>query len=78
MDFKLLQINKPNILTIEQFSKLPTKRMLTYYKKARSMDGWGVCQCCGESLSDTDSKLRSSVLEYRKQMKKLLDSRENV
>ncbi len=79
---KLFQykLDHENLLTIESADKLPTHRLLTYFKKYRTMRYAGICGCCGERYPrDEDQKqYYDDCGIYIDQLKKILDNREHV
>lgn len=67
-------------LTSEQLEKLPTPRLLNYYKSKRGLRYLFMCDCWGEkqfsSLEDEEySKL---AIEYVDNIKAILDTREHL
>ena len=64
-------------LTLEALDKLPTPRLLAYYKKHRWLDHAGMGEF-GEFDEDDDYKKNGIGLSYRNQIKKILDTRRNV
>lgn len=63
---------------LSDLKKLPTKRLLTYYRKYRSGRNFGKCGCCGE-FRNTDNKNMNKVLNiYLNGVKSLLDNREHI
>ncbi len=66
------------LLTIEQANKLTTKRLLAYYKKKRWLWWICCCECCGELLTQEDAVINGMARSYRDEIKKILDTRENV
>ncbi len=69
---------KYNALSMEQLKKLPTPRLLAYYKRYRHL-GWSYsCWCCDELLTKKDRLLNSIANEYLDAIKALLDTREHV
>lgn len=68
----------PTYLSDEQMKKLPTKRLLAYYKKYRSKRSYGVCGCCGEILDQDDVAVNEQFNAYLDRIKSELDTRENV
>ena len=89
---KLKKQRKKKVYTIEQLSKLNTKRLLAFYKKDRKdyfrFVGGGWCECCGEPMVDIYpddeyyTKERPQIeKEWRgflDEIKNVLDSREHV
>lgn len=69
---------RPNALTWEQLEKLPTPRLLAYYKKYRGWRWFGVCGCCGEILDTDDVHHNFVANEYLDGIKSILDKREHV
>ena len=67
-----------NPLTLEQCEKLPTPRLLAYYKKHRWLGGVGQCDCCGELLTKEDQEINDVANAYRDAIKVILDRREHV
>ena len=67
----------PSLLTIEACAKLPTPRLLAYYKKKRLLrqpsEGW--CECCSDYHNEADWEAGN---EYMNGVKTLLDGREHV
>lgn len=69
---------KYNALSMEQLKKLPTPRLLSYYKKYRYLGWFYQCGCCGEMLTKKDALLNGIANEYLDAIKVLLDTREHV
>jgi len=74
-----------NLLTIEALDKLPTPRLLAYFKRIRSgVFGSAVCDCCGESVSeiygeDSNENIRHLKLDqHYAAVKKILSGRCHV
>lgn len=44
--FEHMKNNSVNLLSIEECKKLPTPRLLAYYKKHRHLRHFGCCECC--------------------------------
>jgi len=69
---------KYNALSLDELGKLPTHRLLAYYKKHRSLRLRGQCECCGECLTSRDGTLNMLANEYMDHIKEILDTREHV
>ena len=67
-----------NALSLEECEKLPTPRLLTYYKKYRWLGRIGQCGCCGECLTQEDEDANQVANKYRAAIKTILDKREHV
>ena len=67
-----------SVLSIEDCKKLPTPRLLSYYKKHRHMRRIGLCSCCGELLTKKDNEDYKIANDYFDVIKNILDSREHV
>ncbi len=66
-------IQEFNLLSLEQCEKLPTHRLLAYYKSRRYLRDVG-----GEYYGDWDEPLNKEANEYMDAIKKILDSREHI
>ncbi len=69
-----------NLLTIDKFKELPTKRALVYFKKYRKIEHLGTCSCCGEKYPH-DSATRefyNDCVLYVNQMRVHLNTLEHV
>lgn len=79
------------IKDIKEVDKLPTKRLLSYYKARRkdriSFVGAHTCECCGETdwdLSPNNEYSKELLKDYKiieqhlKEVKELLSKREHV
>lgn len=66
--------------SLETIDRLPTKRLLTYFKKHKKKKYWFVCGCCGERLfyNEQDKKDDYLLQKYFKIVKEMLDEREHV
>ena len=73
-------LKKFELQPIDKLEKLPTKRLLAYFKKHRKSEYHFVCGCCGEHLYYTEqNKIDDKMLsEYFKEVRELLNSREHV
>lgn len=73
---------KRNALTMEQLGKLPTPRILAYYKKYRHLRYWNVRWCCEfhcEDISNARDEMLTAIgTEYIDAIKALLDTRGHV
>ncbi len=69
-----------NWLSIEQLSKLTTKRLLAYYKKHRRVRWFGMCSCCGEKnpINKEEKLFFEDLEQYANNIQKLLNTREHV
>ena len=81
MDLKTF-IKGQKLLTIEQLEKLPTKRLITYYKKYIRGRGMGVSddyviECDCETCMN-EKEWIAVINEYREEAKKIMNGRENV
>ena len=68
----------PSALTIEQCEKLPTKRLLTYYKKHRSQlfqSMYDNCVCDG---NNNVCEVCTNIKPYFEKIKAILNTREHV
>ena len=71
-------------ITIKNAEKLPTKRLLTYFKKyGRSWTSKWFCDRCGDYLCEdeyTPEEIdgHDKEQEYWKNIKNILDKRENI
>ena len=65
-------------LTLEQCEKLPTPRLLAYYKKHRWLENYGRCDCCGEFLDEDDAKQNKVTQTYHSAIQNILNTREHV
>lgn len=69
----------PGSLSIEQCKKLPTPRLLKYYRKYRGYRHIGKCSCCRGAIPyGSDVKANDIANEYLDGVKAILDSREHV
>ena len=68
------------LISIENLDKLPTHRLLAYFKKNRGLRYSGICPCCGERYpEDKEEKQYYDDCElYVQQIKELLNTREHV
>lgn len=70
------------MLSADELEKLPTKRLLSFYKKVRPYFRGYIaghyCECCGTPTCDLYSKLKTSEENYknRLQWKKEIDDAE--
>lgn len=73
-------LQKYGLQEIDKLEKLPTKRLLAYFKKYRKKEFHFVCGCCGECIHYTkQNKIDDQMLsEYFKEVRDLLNSREHV
>ena len=70
---------------IQDLNRLPTPRLLAYFKKHRTIQHIGMCGCgCGESktylydLNEDEKCLYHDAVKYVEQIKELLSGREHV
>lgn len=84
--------DKKKFHTVEELSKLNTKRFLAFHKKDKKafyrFQGGKYCECCGELYSeiypfdtyyvDEVPKIGAEWKEYLKQIKEILDTREHI
>jgi len=75
-----IKLDSENLLTIEAADKLPTHRLLAYFKKYRTIRYIGICSCCGERYphNEEQKEYYSDCESYVDQLKSLLDAREHV
>lgn len=78
-----LKIN--NSISVEDAEKLPTPRLLVYFKKHRGIQHMGKCDCgCGESfteiydLDEATSEYYMDCEKYIDALKAILDKREHI
>lgn len=67
-----------NFLKQHQLERLPTKRLLTYYKKHRGYRHTGKCDCCGECNTKKERIGNYLCNRYLNMIKSILNTREHV